>query len=118
MLFGFANPEQLQVLNFSSEAQTLRIGENLSFSFVLANNSGTAQTIRLEYRIHYVKSNGKTTAKIFQITEGKFFPGEHLISKKQSFTDFTTRKHFAGEHRIEIVVNGETKAEIRIILEN
>lgn len=117
MLFGFANPDQLQVSNLSADQPGLKIGEHLRFSFTLVNNSGKTQIIRLEYRIHYIKSSGKTSPKIFQISEGKFPSGEHAISKKQAFTDYTTRTHFPGEHRIEIVVNGDTKAEIKFTLE-
>lgn len=116
MIFGFVNPDQIQVSELTTDKQNLKIGEQLSFSFTLNNQSGKPQKIRIEYRIHYVKSNGKASPKIFQISEGKFPPGKHLISKKQSFTDFSTRKHFAGEHRIEIVVNGEAKAEIFVLL--
>lgn len=117
MLFGFGNPGQLQVTDLSADKQTLKIGDHLRFSFVLSNRSGKTQTIRLEYRIHYVKANGKTTPKIFQISEGQFVSGEHRISKKQAFTDFTTRTHFSGEHRLEIVVNGEAKAEMSVWVE-
>ena len=116
-LFGFGNPEQLQVTNLLAENARLKIGDHLQFSFTLANTSGQTQTVRLEYRIHYVKANGKTSPKIFQISEGKFPPGEHRIAKKQAFTNYTTRTHFPGEHRLEIVVNGETKAEIRVLVE-
>lgn len=116
ILFGFANPELLTVTKLITDKQNLLIGEHLSFSFILSNNSGKAQKIRLEYRVHYMKSGGKTSAKIFQISEGKFSTGDHLITKKQAFTDFTTRTHYTGEHRIEIVVNGEAKAETRFLL--
>lgn len=117
MIFGFANPDQIHVSNLSADKQKLKIGEHLFFSFVLSNDSGKVQTVRLEYRIHYVKANGKTSPKIFQISEGKFPSGEHQIMKKQAFTNYTTRTHFPGEHWLEIVVNGETKAEIRFWLE-
>ena len=117
MLFGFANPDQLQVSNLSVNQPGLKIGEHLRFSFTLVNSSEKTQIIRLEYRIHYIKSSGKTSPKIFQISEGKFPPGEHSISKKQAFTDYTTRTHFPGEHRIEIVVNGDSKAEMSFRLE-
>lgn len=118
MMFGFANPDQLHVSNLSADKQKLKIGEQLVFSFVLSNDSGKPQTVRLEYRIHYVKANRKTSPKIFQISEGKFPSGEHQIKKKQAFTNFTTRTHFPGEHRLEIVVNGQTKAEIAFGLES
>jgi len=117
MHFGFGNPDQLQASRLSADKQKLKIGENLFFSFGLSNNSGKSQIVRLEYRIHYVKANGKTSPKIFQISEGKFPPGEHSISKKQAFTDYTTRTHFPGEHRLEIIVNGEAKAEMKFWLE-
>ena len=117
MIFGFANPDQLHISNLSADSQIIKIGGHLFFSFVLSNNSGMVQTVRLEYRIHYVKSNGKTSPKIFQISEGIFPSGEHQIRKKQAFTNFTTRTHFPGEHRLEIVVNGEAKSEIRFWLE-
>ena len=116
ILFGFANPELLTVTGLSTDKQNLQIGEHLSFSFTLVNHSGKPQKIRLEYRIHYVKSGGKTSAKIFQISEGKFPVGEHFITKRQAFTDFTTRTHYAGGHRIEIIVNGESKAETGFLL--
>ncbi|MFY9152654.1 MAG: DNA alkylation repair protein [Prolixibacteraceae bacterium] len=117
MLFGFANPDQISISELSSDREKLKIGESIFFSFKLNNKAAKSQKIRLEYRVHYVKSNGKKSPKIFQISEGKFPPGEHTISKKQSFTDFSTRKHFAGEHRIEIVVNGEAKAEVKFWVE-
>lgn len=117
MLFGFANPEQILVSELNVDRQQIKIGDSILFSFKLTNKASKSQKIRLEYRVHYVKSNGKTSPKIFQISEGKFPPGDHQISKKQSFTDFSTRKHFAGEHRIEIVVNGETKVEVKFWVE-
>ena len=116
MLFGFANPELLTVTNLITDKQNLSIGDHLAFSFLLTNQSGKVQKIRLEYRIHYVKTGGKTSAKIFQISEGKFPNGEHLITKRQAFTDFTTRTHYPGEHRIEMIVKGETKAESQFLL--
>lgn len=117
MLFGFANPELLTITELKTDKPSLHIGEYLNFSFILSNYSGKFKKVRLEYRIHYMKSGGKTSAKIFQISEGKFPPGEHLVNKKQAFTDFTTRTHFEGEHRIEIVVNGVAKAETMVLLQ-
>lgn len=117
-LFGFTDPETLQIQNLLTDLKQIKIGESIRFSFTLNNISNLKQTVRLEYRVHYVKSNGKTSAKIFQIRENDFEPGEHLISKNQSFADFTTRKHYPGIHKIEIVVNGQTKAETSILVEN
>jgi hypothetical protein len=38
-------------------------------------------------------------------------PGERTtIARAQRFQDFTTRKHYPGAHRLDIVVNGRVSA--------
>ena len=62
----------------------------------------------IDYAVHYVKSSGGTSKKVFKLKETELQPGETLqIVKKQSFQDLTTRKHYAGKHLLEIIVNGK-----------
>lgn len=85
----------------------VNIGGVLSFSFRFRNKAQKPQKIRLEYAIHYLTSSGKISRKVFQIKEVEFPAGhEEIIQKKQRFQDFTTRKHFVGEHKLDVVVNG------------
>jgi hypothetical protein len=44
------------------------------------------------------------------LTQGKLEMKSKTFTKKQSFKDMTTRKHYAGEHFISILINGEEKA--------
>jgi hypothetical protein len=49
---------------------------------------------------------------VFKFKETELLPDavcDHAIS--QTVKDFTTRKHNAGFHRVELVVNGEVVAE-------
>lgn len=117
-LFGFEASDSFEVTDLQTDVNSVRIGGSIKFTFSLKNISATKQIARIEYRIHFVKSNGKTSAKIFQIKESGFEPGEHRVVKSQSFADFTTRKHYPGIHLIEIIVNGQAKAEIEILLKN
>jgi len=106
-LFGFSADTNCEVLQFTVTNKQLRIGEHLHFSFQLCNNHKKNHKLRLEYRIYYVKSNGKQSAKIFKITENHFNTGEvYSFQRKQSFQDMTTRKHYHGVHKICLVVNG------------
>lgn len=76
--------------------------------FELISKKKANQKLMVDYRIHYVKKNGARLPKVFKLKELGLKPGESvLISKKQRFQDFTTRKHFPGKHRLELVVNGE-----------
>ncbi|WP_297091902.1 DNA alkylation repair protein [uncultured Draconibacterium sp.] len=110
LLFGFANPELMQVeqLNFSNSSPA--IGDDISFSFKLNLATKQKQKVRIEYIVHYVKASGKTSPKIFQIKEVEMPPGKHSITKNHSFKNRSTRKHYPGQHQFEIVINGERKA--------
>jgi hypothetical protein len=68
------------------------------------------QKVRIEYILHFIKANGKPSPKIFQLKEMAMAPGIHFIEKKHSFIERSTRKHYPGEHKFEVVINGEVKA--------
>ena len=54
-----------------------------------------------------MKSNGKQNRKLFKIVENTYKPNtSYSFQRKQSFQNFTTRKHYVGEHALAIVVNG------------
>ena len=62
--------------------------------------------LRLEFVIDFVKANGKTSGKIFKISEGEYDQATRRIEKYFSFKPISTRKYYAGEHAITIVING------------
>ena len=117
VLFGFQEPASISVSGLQLDKSELKIGEEFIFQFDLYNESNTTSKLRLEYIIDFVKKNGKTSPKVFQITENTFEPGQHHISKKQSFKDLTTRKHYPGLHCLRIMVNGAEKATISFQLQ-
>lgn len=116
LLFGFANPERMKVENFLLSESKTQIGEDISFSFDLNLDIPKKQKVRIEYIVHYVKANGKTSPKVFQIKEVELTPGTHRVTKKHTFKNMSTRKHYSGTHTFEVVVNGEIKASAQIEL--
>lgn len=109
--FGFdQNVAGILVENLEVQP-TVPIGGELSFSFFVKNTSTTPHQIRLEYGIDYLTGSGKVSPKIFKIKEMVLGAGQtETVQKRQRFTDFTTRKHFAGPHRLRILVNGKEMA--------
>lgn len=105
-LFGFTGPTGLSIANLTLDKTALSIGETLGFTFELRVEVAAPPQVRLEYKVYFVKASGKSSPKVFQIREGLFEPGSHLISRKHSFEDRTTRRHHPGTHRISIMVNG------------
>lgn len=110
LLFGFCDPGHIKVENYKTDKDTLAIGEDIYFSFDLLIDEKKKSKVRSEYAVYYMKANGKLSKKVFQITENTYAPGKHSFKKKQTFQDMTTRKHYPGEHRIAIIINGEEKA--------
>ncbi len=109
LLFGFGDPGHIVVEDLAFDKQTLTIGENLKITFKLRLDTEGSKRIRLEYGVSYVKANGKLSFKVFQIKEASYEAGRYNISKKHSFKNLSTRKHYPGQHQITILVNGVDK---------
>ncbi len=109
-LFGFGNPENLKIKNLKTDKTSYKIGESMSFSFILKNEETEECKVRLEYGLDFMKANGKQSRKIFQIVEKVYQSGENEVKRKHSFKNLSTRKHYPGEHQISIIVNGQVKA--------
>jgi hypothetical protein len=104
---GVAHVE-IKDLNFTP---AVTIGETFAFDFKVHNASAASVNIRLEYAIDYLTTSGKTSHKVFKIKEMRLVGRQtEDVSRKQRFTDFTTRKHFPGTHKLEILVNGKVLA--------
>lgn len=115
-LFGFGDPKSMEVKKLKLSKKAVAIGDSIRLTFTLSVASKKTSKVRLEYIVWYVKSGGKTSKKVFQIREDTFGPGAHEVSRKLSFADQSTRKHYPGKHRISIVVNGVEKAETEVTL--
>ena len=118
VLFGFSDPGNLKVKKLKLGKKTIQLGHEQLFSFILDVNEKKARKVRLEYGVYFIKANGKTSRKVFQITENIFEPGEHEFSRKHRFVDMTTRKHHPGPHEISIIVNGVEKVKNQFELQS
>ena len=106
-LFAYEKNTAVALEGFWLRPKTLRLGDVLEFGFTLRSAKKTPQKLVIDYRIHYRKAGGRSTPKIFKLRQAELRGGETLeVRKRQTFKDFTTRKHYPGEHRLEILVNG------------
>jgi len=116
ILFGFSSPDELHIHDLNISKTSLKIGEDLQFGFTLHVKDSKGGKVRLEYAVYYMKANGKTSKKVFQITENSYAPGEYTFSKKQTFKEMTTRKHYPGKHELAVIINGEEKQRVDFLL--
>ncbi len=116
-IFGLAVADKIVVDKLKLETKSISIGEAMSFSFTLTNTGAKPIKLRVEYGIDYMKSNGKANRKLFKITENTYQPGQaYTFKRNQSFRNLTTRKHYAGQHALSIVINGQELATKKFIV--
>jgi len=107
-MFNFEQDVRVHVGSFKLNAHHVKLGEELQFSFELSSLKDAPQKLVVDYAIHYVKASGEQSKKVFKLKEIMLLSGQVLqVSKKQLFKDLTTRKHYAGKHIVEIIVNGK-----------
>jgi len=118
-LHGFNPTIKSEVRKLSLPGKKLSIGKSASFDFEIVNKEKHNKLIRLEYAITFLTASGKLSRKVFKIAEKRIEP-DHILKIKRThrFTDFTTRKHFPGKHKLEVIVNGVSKAASDFILIN
>jgi 3-methyladenine DNA glycosylase AlkC len=109
-LFGFGDPAQLRVRNLKLSPDQPRIGASLEYQFELDVGAPRPCKVRLDLAVDYRKASGRTTRKVFAIRESEFGPGKHVVTRRLSFADQSTRKHHPGRHSVAIIVNGAEMA--------
>ncbi len=104
-LLGFDQNPKVEINNFQLDKSKIKLGESLHFSFEI--QSFNDQKINIDYLVYYQKKNGELSPKVFKLKELSLKNKENLtITKKHRFEDFTTRKHYAGLHQIQLSING------------
>jgi hypothetical protein len=83
-----------------------KIGGSVTVSFTLINRQARPQKVMADLVVHFVKARG-TGAKTFKI-KALTLParGHAAVAKKIGLRQLTTRKHYAGVHRVEALLNG------------
>lgn len=111
-LIGSTGKPMVRIEAFSVAPAKIRLGDRITMNAAVASASDTPQRLVVDYAVHYVKKNGSASRKVFKLRETELPPSSREeFSISQTVRDFTTRKHHAGFHRVELLLNGEVLAE-------
>ena len=111
-LVGATLGAEVALTRFSVAPATLCLGQTLQLTVTLTSTADHTQHVVVDYAIHYVKQSGETRRKVFKLrTLALPSRAELSLRKNQTVTDFTTRIHYPGQHRVELLVNGQVMAE-------
>lgn len=108
-LLGY-DPQAPVKARISIEAETVAIGDALSFSVDLSGPED--QPVLVDYRLHFQRPGGKVSAKVFKLKQASLNNGQLSLTKTHRMKgDATTFTLVPGAHRIEVLVNGAIRAQ-------
>ena len=111
-LFGFMPPDHIQLTDLQADSR-VAVGGTFNFGFTLHISPQQQGRLRLEYAIDFMKANGQHSRKVFQISESEVVAGSKRVGKKHSFKPVSTRRYYAGEHGLAVIVNGCERCYLR-----
>ena len=106
-LLGF-DPPQVSMSESAITPNRITMGDTFALNFTLRSKADTEQKLVVDYIVHFVKANGKTSPKVFKLKTAVLPPKQALaIHKKHTIKPITTRRYYRGVHRVEVQVNGK-----------
>jgi 3-methyladenine DNA glycosylase AlkC len=107
-LLGYTDKPKIKLNSIELSTTQLKLGQTLEFSAVLDSTIKKSQKLVVDYAIHYMKANGKTSPKVYKLKNVALKANEKLLlQKKQPFKVISTRSFHEGEHSLELLVNGK-----------
>jgi len=108
-LLGYDDNPQLSV-ELQLSQNRIRLGDTLEFSVQLTPEQKGKQKLVLDYAIHHVKANGSLSAKVFKL-KNLALEQASTINKQHRIKPISTRRYYSGQHKLEILINGQSVAE-------
>ncbi len=106
-ILGYGQVAQISITNIRITPALATEGDKVRVVVDLHNPTGVSQDVLADLCVHYVKANGSTAAKVFKIKTLSLTAGAtETVGKTLSLAPMTTRRHYPGEHRLELLLNG------------
>jgi len=110
-LIGVQHGADVTVERFDIMPSQLKLGETISLAVTLRSKLQQKQRLVVDYRVHYVRAAGKTASKVFKLRTFELNGGERVeLNLKQIIKDMSVRRHHAGRHDVDLIINGQVMA--------
>ncbi|MDD2918765.1 DNA alkylation repair protein [Rhodoferax sp.] len=110
-VLGFGNKAQVAVGHIQMTPARAVMGGSVRIGFTLTSTHSHGQRVLVDLAVHYIKASGQASAKVFKLKTLELAPGQTAaLAKTLSLAELTTRKHYPGVHRVEVILNGVTQS--------
>lgn len=119
-LFGLLPAPEAVAARWTASPAEAAIGGSalVEYAVALRLPAGETRKLRLELAVDYPRGGeGRSHRKLFRLAEREVQSGEELTgSRRLSFKDLSTRRHYPGVHTLALIVNGRQIAETAVLL--
>jgi len=106
-VLGYGRKPAVRIEDVKITPKRASIGGAVEISFEVASTARSKQSLLIDFRVHYVKSDGSASPKVFKLDTVELAPGASVrFRKKISLRQMTTRVHYPGEHKVDVLANG------------
>ncbi|MBL4771920.1 MAG: DNA alkylation repair protein [Planctomycetes bacterium] len=106
-ILGFAPPE-LDEVQMVLSTDKLTLGEKLSIELQLLSTCNSTQDLIVDYRFHWIKANGKPSARVHKGSQVALAAGDRRTIKHTfHIKPITTRRYYSGRTLVELLINGQ-----------
>ncbi len=107
-VLGFGEKVQVAVGHIQISPGTAVMGGSVRIGFELTSTHTRRQRVLVDLAVHYVKASGQASVKVFKLKTLELAPGQTTeLAKTLSLKEMSTRKHYPGLHRVDVILNGE-----------
>lgn len=87
------------------------LGGAVTLAASLHSDAAQAQALLIDIAVHFVRADGSAAPKVFKGWQFELGPGERReLQRLLPMRPVTTRRAYAGVHRVEVVINGRVEA--------
>jgi 3-methyladenine DNA glycosylase AlkC len=106
-VLGFGSVPKVSVKRANLSPSKVSPGGSVTLSFDLTSTATRRQRLLVDFCVYFVKANGSTAPKVFKLKTFDLAPNETVSLRKSiSLKPMTTRRHYPGKHRVEVLLNG------------
>jgi 3-methyladenine DNA glycosylase AlkC len=106
-VLGYSDGAKVAIQHVTLMPRRVRVGGAVTLGFDVVSTARTWQDLLVDFKVYFKKSSGKASPKVFKLKAVDLMPRERArLGKTVSLREMTTRKHYPGTHRVEILVNG------------
>jgi HEAT repeat protein len=107
-ILGYGDAPRVEITDVSFAPRRVKIGEKTRIVFSIRSAAAKKQTLAVDLAVHFIKSGGRSSPKVFKVATLTVGPRETAtLAKTVSLAIHTTRKPNGGRHAVDALINGQ-----------